>query len=64
MTDIENSIKNIFEKGEWYICIYKDLKSKGTFDYTDLINKLNYPSMKIKLSLMLVVLMGFSHNIF
>jgi len=49
MTDTENSIKNIFEKGEWYhSVIYKDLKSKGTFDYTDLINKLNYPSMKNK----------------
>tara|TARA_B100001121_G_C18597954_1_gene578038 strand:+ start:339 stop:1112 length:774 start_codon:yes stop_codon:yes gene_type:complete len=45
----ESDIKNIFENGTWYHSVkYKDIKSKGTFDYTDLVYKLNFPDMKNK----------------
>jgi SAM-dependent methyltransferase len=44
-----NSINNIIENGQWYHTIlYQNKKSKGTFDYTDLIDKLNFPNMQNK----------------
>ena len=41
---MENEILDIFNNGTWYhsVC-FKDTKSKGTFDYTDLIHDLNFP---------------------
>ena len=43
----EESIKKIIEKGTWYHTVsYKNTKTKGTFDYTSLVQDLNFPSMK------------------
>ncbi len=44
---MENEILDIFNNGTWYhsVC-FKDTKSKGTFDYTNLIHDLNFPSMR------------------
>jgi len=43
----EESIKKIIERGTWYHTVsYKSLKTKGTFDYTSLVQDLNFPSMK------------------
>jgi len=45
----EKSIKNIFENGKWYHSVaYKNIKSTGTFDYTQLASKLNFPMMNGK----------------
>ena len=42
----EQSIKNIFNYGTWYHSVeYKDIKSEGTFDYTNLVYDLNFPHM-------------------
>ncbi len=41
------SIENIFRNGTWYHSVeYNNIKSKGTFDYTQIIKDLNFPSMK------------------
>lgn len=44
---LENqSIENIISKGIWYHSFeHNGLKSKGTFDYTEIINKLNLPNL-------------------
>ena len=43
----EESIKKIIERGTWYHTVsYKSLKTKGTFDYTSLVQDLNFPPMK------------------
>ena len=42
----QKSTINIFEKGKWYHTVsYKNTKSSGTFDYTQLASKLNFPMM-------------------
>ncbi|MAH99323.1 MAG: hypothetical protein CMA12_08345 [Euryarchaeota archaeon] len=47
MNNIEDSILNIFEEGNWYHTVgYKDTFSKGTFNYTSLIKQLKFPSME------------------
>tara|TARA_Y100000816_G_scaffold271370_1_gene235874 strand:- start:1924 stop:2703 length:780 start_codon:yes stop_codon:yes gene_type:complete len=44
---MENEIINIFTNGTWYHSVnYKNIKSNGTFDYTDLVYNLNFPTMK------------------
>ncbi len=49
MKNKENSIIDIFENGEWYhSMIYKNVKSNGTFDYTKIIDQLNFPEMNNK----------------
>tara|TARA_B100001057_G_C22858203_1_gene953482 strand:+ start:1804 stop:2577 length:774 start_codon:yes stop_codon:yes gene_type:complete len=45
----ENDVKNIFENGIWYHSVnFQNVKSKGTFDYTNLVYELNLPNMKNK----------------
>ena len=47
--ETRKSIKNIFENGKWYHSVaYKNIKSTGTFDYTQLASKLNFPMMNGK----------------
>ena len=42
----EHSINNILTKGIWYHTVeYNNIKSKGTFDYTKIIDSLNFPRM-------------------
>ena len=49
MNNNDTDIVNIFENGQWYhSMIYKNIKSKGTFDYTKIIKDLNFPDMKNK----------------
>ena len=49
MNNNDTDIVNIFENGQWYhSMIYKNIKSKGTFDYTKIIKDLNFPDMKSK----------------
>jgi 2-polyprenyl-3-methyl-5-hydroxy-6-metoxy-1,4-benzoquinol methylase len=46
MDHLEN-IKNIFQKGTWYHTVeFENFKSKGTFDYTELVKELNFPDME------------------
>ena len=41
------SVKNIFEQGTWYHSVdFHDVSSKGTFDYRNLVTRLNFPEMK------------------
>jgi len=41
-----HSINNILTKGVWYHTVeYNNIKSKGTFDYTKIIDGLNFPRM-------------------
>lgn len=43
----ESSIKKIFELGNWYHSVaYKNIISKGTFDYTSIVHKMGFPSME------------------
>ena len=45
MKNSEN-IKNIIKKGTWYHSIdFDGIKSKGTFDYNNIISDLNLPDM-------------------
>lgn len=49
MDNRTKSINKIIEDGQWYHTIeFNNKKSDGTFDYTDLIDKLNYPDMDNK----------------
>jgi len=49
MITSEKHIQNIFEKGNWYHCVqFNEVTSNGTFDYTELVSKLNFPSMEEK----------------
>ena len=46
MKNLEN-VKNIFNEGTWYHTVkFNEFKSKGTFDYTELVYELNFPTMK------------------
>ena len=43
----ENSIKNIFQNGNWYHTFeYQNIITKGTFDYREIIKTLGIPSLK------------------
>ena len=49
MITSEKHIQNIFEKGNWYHCVqFNEVTSNGTFDYTELVSKLNFPSIEEK----------------
>jgi SAM-dependent methyltransferase len=44
---MEDSIKNIFENGNWYHTFqFHDTKSKGTYDFSKVINKIPFESFK------------------
>ena len=46
MNNKSSAIQKIVEEGTWYHSIaIENLKSKGTFDYSNLVNKLNFPRM-------------------
>mgnify|MGYP001276161465 FL=1 len=46
MMENQQNVKNIFKNGTWYHSVnYGNIKSKGTFDYTEIIYDLNFPNM-------------------
>lgn len=43
----QNSIRKILNEGNWYhTFLYDDIKTKGTFDYTNNMSDLNLPSLE------------------